>query len=421
MNIEGNMDKKLLEQATKYVNMFSESTNLECLLVDNRGKKIYSKEPETNSKCRVCSLMDKRLCEESHLFGAYQSSLYGGNYVFFCPIGLVHFASPIIQNQEMVGALLGGHLLMMPPDELAYEQIESKINISNHEFVKQELLNVPVVNPKRVTALSELLKTLSEKISDETAIFMKEKHEWYQFNQKLSIYIEQIKAYGKMDGLQKSYPVNKEKELLSFVKLGDQEKAKTLLNNILNQIIYLSGNNIELLKVRVLELIVLFSRATLEAGGDLKEILGHNYVYLNQINEIKGVDRLICWISNVMLRFMDCVFDLSEVKHINAIHKAMNLIKENYAERITLEDVARFVNFTPQYFSKIFKEETRYTFKNYVNKVRIENGKRLLLEGENTLSEIAYILGFSDQSHFSRYFKQLEGVSPSEYKNGKID
>jgi len=213
-----------------------------------------------------------------------------------------------------------------------------------------------------------------------------------------------------------NYPVEKEKELLHYVGVGDRKKAADLLDTILLETIYLSGTNMALLKARILEIIVLLSRAIIETGGKLQEILGYNYLYLNQVNSFDKMEELMRWTSLVLTRFMDCVFDLSEAKHKHAIHKAIHHINENYMKKMTLQDLSDHVNFTPQYLSKIFKEETKYSFKKFLNKVRIEKSMILLNDGELTQSEIAYLVGFSDQSHFSRNFKQIVGVSPTEYK-----
>jgi len=104
-----------------------------------------------------------------------------------------------------------------------------------------------------------------------------------------------------------------------------------------------------------------------------------------------------------------------EVKHMHSIHQVINYMKGHYMEKITLVEAAKTVHFSPQYLSKIFKDETGYTFKQYLNMIRIENSKKLLKEGDLSLMDICYLVGFSDQSHFSRTFKKISGMSPKKY------
>ncbi len=117
-----------------------------------------------------------------------------GAIYFFCPIGLVHFASPIMIQQEMVGALLGGHLLIVPPDKLLYEDLLSYL--PDEKEIKNSLSEVEVIDPKRVQALSEMLQVLAEQISDETVGSLRTKQQDYKLNQELSAYIQSLKSDG---------------------------------------------------------------------------------------------------------------------------------------------------------------------------------------------------------------------------------
>lgn len=117
-------------------------------------------------------------------------------------------------------------------------------------------------------------------------------------------------------------------------------------------------------------------------------------------------------------------------KHINAkgtkdnydegrkiILKAVEYINENFKKDIMLEEVANFVNISSFYFSKIFKEYTGKNYVDYITDLRIEIAKDKLIEGIISIKEICYEVGYNDPNYFSRVFKKVEGLSPSEYKN----
>lgn len=97
------------------------------------------------------------------------------------------------------------------------------------------------------------------------------------------------------------------------------------------------------------------------------------------------------------------------------ITKAIDFIKENYRERITLEDISSFVGLTPTYFSRYFKTTTQKTFKNYLNMVRLEN--TLVDIQQNGMSETRASLenGFPSVKAFIAVFKSVYGCAPSEY------
>ena len=78
----------------------------------------------------------------------------------------------------------------------------------------------------------------------------------------------------------------------------------------------------------------------------------------------------------------------------------MRYIHNNCAEKLTLNEIADHVNYSVSYLSRIFKEETGESVTAYVNRVRIERAKALLANDALTLTEIASLSGFEDQSYF---------------------
>jgi len=84
---------------------------------------------------------------------------------------------------------------------------------------------------------------------------------------------------------------------------------------------------------------------------------------------------------------------------------------------LSLKEISRDLNIHPAYLSRAFsKYFDNLTFGKYIRKMRIEKAIHLLGESQYTLSEIAYLTGFSDQSHFIRIFKQHTGMPPSVYR-----
>ena len=97
------------------------------------------------------------------------------------------------------------------------------------------------------------------------------------------------------------------------------------------------------------------------------------------------------------------------------IIKAIDYIKNNYRERISLEEISSFVGLTPTYFSRYFKACTQKNFKNYLNLVRLEN--TLIDIQQNGMSETRASLenGFPSVKSFIAVFKSVYNCTPSEY------
>ena len=81
--------------------------------------------------------------------------------------------------------------------------------------------------------------------------------------------------------------------------------------------------------------------------------------------------------------------------------------------------MARRVYLSPAYFSRVFKEETGEAFTAYLNRVRIDRSKELLRHKSIRLTDIALLVGFEDQSYYSKLFKKLEGISPLRFRESK--
>ena len=98
------------------------------------------------------------------------------------------------------------------------------------------------------------------------------------------------------------------------------------------------------------------------------------------------------------------------------VKMAMHYIRAHYAENLTLETVARHIYISPSYLSSLFRQNIGKSFIEYLNYVRIEKAKELLFTQPHLKnSEIAAQLGYSPK-YFAQIFKQLEGVTLSEYR-----
>ena len=83
---------------------------------------------------------------------------------------------------------------------------------------------------------------------------------------------------------------------------------------------------------------------------------------------------------------------------------------------VSTKELARRVHLSPCYFSKLFKKQTGLTFTEYRRRARVEQAKRLLLDPQRRVSEVAFEAGFESIPYFNRVFRRSLGCSPSEYR-----
>lgn len=101
----------------------------------------------------------------------------------------------------------------------------------------------------------------------------------------------------------------------------------------------------------------------------------------------------------------------------DAIKRAKEYIEAQYKqEDISLKSVAAAMNFSPTYFSSLFKKEVGMNFINYLTEVRIHKAKNLLCCTTKMVYEVAYEVGFRDYRYFSQIFKRYTGFTPREFQ-----
>ncbi|MBO5745172.1 MAG: helix-turn-helix domain-containing protein [Clostridia bacterium] len=106
--------------------------------------------------------------------------------------------------------------------------------------------------------------------------------------------------------------------------------------------------------------------------------------------------------------------DSSEPQNLSNIKLAIKFIKENFAKRITVEDISEASGLSRAYFSRKFKSITGFTLVNYVNLVRCQHASQMLKTGKYKINEVAIECGFENMSYFTKTYKRLMGALPSD-------
>ena len=93
-----------------------------------------------------------------------------------------------------------------------------------------------------------------------------------------------------------------------------------------------------------------------------------------------------------------------------------SFLDEHYSEKLSLESVASQFFIDKHYLARLFKEQYGVTLVTYLQQVRITHAKRMLRFTDKSIEEIGLECGIGELNYFSRVFKKLEGVSPSEFR-----
>lgn len=101
---------------------------------------------------------------------------------------------------------------------------------------------------------------------------------------------------------------------------------------------------------------------------------------------------------------------------VGPVREAQAYVAAHYGQKLTLCEVADAVHLSKNYFSFLFRAQTGLTFTQYVNRLRVEKSKEYLLHTSLPIVEVMLRVGFEDQSYFSKVFKQNTRLSPRQYR-----
>ncbi|MDA3812156.1 MAG: AraC family transcriptional regulator [Spirochaetaceae bacterium] len=209
-------------------------------------------------------------------------------------------------------------------------------------------------------------------------------------------------------------PLELEMNLEQAIIAADKEKMEELFHSI-EQWLQSSSTNFEKKKSEIKDL-----AAILRHAGSTQFPDGNCSVNVIDITEADSFSELENAFKGFLNELIEKIIFLFSKENIPAIKQACLFIEENYHREISLEDTARFCNLSTFYFSKIFKEHKKQNFINYLTEIRINEAKRLLKEGNLSMKEISESIGYRVTNYFTRVFKRVLNISPTDFRNNKM-
>ncbi|SDZ19043.1 two-component system, response regulator YesN [Evansella caseinilytica] len=131
-----------------------------------------------------------------------------------------------------------------------------------------------------------------------------------------------------------------------------------------------------------------------------------------EVYQQRNIAELVKFSKQLMEKIMKC---LSHGDTETQMKKMIDFINRRYNENLKLETLAEVFNYNSAYLGKLFKNFTGEYFNTYLDKIRIENGKKLLLDGYKVY-QVAEAIGYSNVDYFHSKFKKYEKISPSAYR-----
>lgn len=359
--------------------------------------------------CAVgCPLRADTRCDPqvAHQFGCYEAERWDGQYIYYCPASLIFVATLTYGSGLPRHGMVAGPLAMGEPDDLL---TNADPDLHGH------VMALPARSPAQVGALARVQRMLCgarPEPAPQTA-----------GQSPAPALVVENASWDPVEpgGAAHDYPFDVERRLVEMIRKGDRAGAAEMINRVLAALYLANDGDFPRLRQGAAELITLFSRAAIDGGADARSIFGEKHALSQRMARFTTVEELSSFLVAVFNRFVGYVFDFSKFQHANAIRQVVDYIRAHYAERVALADVAQEVWFSPSYLSSVFSTEMGMSFTAYLQAVRIDKSKDLLLRTHKTIAEIAQLTGFSDQSYFTKIFTKAVGVSPTQFRRQEVE
>jgi two-component system, response regulator YesN len=206
------------------------------------------------------------------------------------------------------------------------------------------------------------------------------------------------------------YPYDKEKRLCQHIVKDDEAGANHLIDELLDWVV-LTSFDIGEIRTKTYSLLVTVNRTILQDTIDLQS------TYYDRLQAASNKDK-VRFITKNIVSEIKSKLNLQQTDQTGLlIEKTCEYINANYMKEIRLEEMAEMVNYSSHYFSKMFKLYKKQNFIDYVTSVRVGKAKDLLSGSQLTIREVGSLVGYEDQNYFTRVFKRMENMTPSEYRD----
>ena len=314
-----------------------------------------------------------------------------------------------IINSHKLKIVIGPSMLQSYTDQ-QLKDLAFELNVSAKDY--QAFANaIKVIVPMPLDSLIQMMCTLNHVINGEKLNTSDFQVKETQINEKIDYQLPIAD-----NDVYKTY--NIENQIRNIVKSGD--------TNLLQQWVkevptikpgILSSNYIRHLKNTLIVNATLISRTAISAGMDVSDAfkLSDSFILrcenANDINEINSLQYELVY---------NYTKEVGKIKNLTNNDQLLNeiyyYITHHLSENITTSQIADALFMSRSYLSSLFKQKYSVNLIDYIHKVKIDKAKDLLKDKTKSITQIADYLGYCSSSHFSRVFKQVEHISPKDYR-----
>lgn len=335
------------------------------------------------------------------------------------PFGLETIAVGLWENQSLIGSIvIGPYISSTSSIDLIKDIIyKNNLPISQRKQLEDFYHSLPVLTETEYGYIGEIVLNLcnhhlvkAKEISTESVQPVLNQKQLYQTIEEDKRVIEERYEY--------------ENKLMSAITRGDKESVQLLLQSTVDILEF--SDRIPESPIRSSKNIAFVSNTLFRVAAKRS---GVHPVYLHNMSErfailiertttIPKLKKLLLLMAN---EYCDLVRTYATGKYSPIVKMAIDTIQMNLGKPLSLKQIAEQIHANSSHLSRKFKEETGVSLTNFINQKRIEEAKLYLQRGYGSITDIAFMVGFNDLNYFSKVFKKMTGLTPSQYVKQKIN
>lgn len=201
-----------------------------------------------------------------------------------------------------------------------------------------------------------------------------------------------------------------------YLKFLDKDKAEVELENIFRQLISIHSRDLKTLKDAAIRIVMVIMTQVNECGEDFGNIISADRALIDVMAEIETFEELKILMAKILNKSIELMTHVKERNINNTLCNINEYIKENFKSDLTLKSISEHFYMNPAYIGRIFKEEKGEAFSIYLNKLRIEAARKMLLSTNLMIYEVSLKCGYRDINYFRSMFKKITGINPGDLK-----
>jgi len=377
------------DKIQKMLDDFCDLTGLAAVVNDAVGNKL-SELVNVSAYCKEMRNKDGLCCLSDHK-GATVAVNIGETCIYICHAGVVDFAIPLIVEGTYIGSIMAGQVRTEEKLPFDFTSETTKEWMADQSLYEKYLM-LPVMDKEQIQRSAKVLEIMRSYIVQRIENIRAKEMAMVNEDQDsfiLDIFSQLREIRDLMKGLEYALGLGRLEHLLK--RIQDHNSHEIYHSKLLKQ---------------------------------FRKELGHLSVNLPSDEDLKSYDDFNKWGLNseetMFYALYDAVFEQLLLRKYSRVRDeldyAVAYIQRYYYKKLTAGQVADYMNFSPDYFSRRFKKRFGISYSEYLTLHRLKIGKKFLTETDESIQWIAYTLGFTDAAYFTRVFKKHCHMSPTEYR-----